>query len=112
LPVDFDAAKASALLRSYADSVEDTLEEGGITAFVPEIGTPFDPRLHRRVGKAEGSDAEVGLIALVVRSGYMDIDLERPIALAEVHVYSATEIRPALGQLPNTSTATTEEELP
>ena len=52
LPADFDAAKAADLLRSYAETIELTLESNGVITYVPDDGERFDPRLHRRVAGA------------------------------------------------------------
>jgi molecular chaperone GrpE len=88
LPGDFDADRARLLLRSYAESVELALEDGGVATFAPEKGDRFDPRMHRRVGGETSDDAEaVGRIARVRRSGYLDVDTNTPIAPAEVVLY-------------------------
>lgn len=88
LPGDFDADRARLLLRSYAESVELALEDGGVATFAPEKGDRFDPRMHRRVGGETSDDAEaVGRIARVRRSGYLDVDTNTPIAPAEVALY-------------------------
>lgn len=92
LPGDFDADRARLLLRSYAESVELTLEDGGVTTFAPDKGDRFEPRMHRRVGGETTDDPEaVGRVAQVRRSGYLDVDTNTPIAPAEVVLYvSAT----------------------
>jgi molecular chaperone GrpE len=88
LPGDFDAERARLLLRSYAESVESALEDNGVVAFAPACGTRFEPRMHRRVGGEPTDDpALAGCVALVRRSGYLDIDANSPIALAEVVVF-------------------------
>lgn len=88
LPDDFDAERARVLLRSYAESVELTLEDNGVVTFAPEAGDQFEPRLHRRVGGESTSDpALAGRIARVRRSGYLDSDANMPIAPAEVVLF-------------------------
>jgi molecular chaperone GrpE len=88
LPGDFDAGRARLLLRSYAESVELALEDGGVTTFAPETGDRFEPRMHRRVGGESTDDPEsVGRVAQVRRSGYLDVDTNIPIAPAEVMLY-------------------------
>jgi molecular chaperone GrpE len=88
LPGDFDADRARLLLRSYAESVELTLEDSGVVTFAPERGDRFEPRLHRRVGGEPTGDPEAaGRVALVRRSGYLDIDTNTPIAPAEVVLF-------------------------
>jgi molecular chaperone GrpE len=90
LPADFDAAKAADLLRSYADSIELTLDSNGVVSYTPEDGERFDPRLHRRVGGEPTDDPGLtGYIAAVRRVGYLDIEAKSPIAPAEVTVFAA-----------------------
>jgi hypothetical protein len=88
LPGDFDAERAAALLRSYAESIELTLESNGVIGYAPDSGDPFEPRLHRRVGGAAAAEpALAGRIARVQRDGYLDIEANSPIAPAEVIVF-------------------------
>lgn len=90
LPADFDAAKAAGLLRSYAESIELTLESNGVVTYAPDGGERFDPRLHRRVGGEPATDpALAGHVAGVRRDGYLDIEANSPIAPAEVTVFAA-----------------------
>lgn len=98
LPEDFDAERARLLLRSYADSVMVALEGNGVVTFVPEDGEPFDPRMHRRVGVQQAGDpGQVGRVARVRRTGYLDLEAVNPIALAEVTLFAAT---PPAGEPP------------
>ena len=56
--------------------------------FAPELGDPFDPRMHRRVGGQPPEDpALAGRIASVSRDGYLDVDSNSPLAPAEVVVF-------------------------
>ena len=88
LPADFDADRAALLLRSYAESVEITLENSGVRTFAPEPGDSFDPRMHRRVGGEPAKDpALAGRVANVVRDGYLDVDSASPLAPAKVVVF-------------------------
>ena len=90
LPDDFDADRARLLLRSYADSVELTLEDNGVVTFAPATGDQFEPRLHRRVGGESTNDPGVaGRVARVRRSGYLDSDTNMPIAPAEVVLFAS-----------------------
>jgi molecular chaperone GrpE (heat shock protein) len=92
LPADFDAAKAADLLRSYAETIELTLESNGVVTFAPDGGERFDPRLHRRVGRESTDDpALAGHVAAVRRDGYLDIEANSPIAPAEVTVFAAAK---------------------
>ena len=90
LPRDYDAERAGLLLRSYAESVELALENSGVMTFEPDLGDPFEPRMHRRVGaEPTGDPALAGRIARIRRSGYLDVDANSPIAPAEVVVFAA-----------------------
>jgi molecular chaperone GrpE len=92
LPADFDAVKAADLLRSYAETIELTLDSNGVVTFAPEGGERFDPRLHRRVGGEPTDDpALAGHVAAVRRVGYLDIEANSPIAPAEVTVFAAAK---------------------
>jgi molecular chaperone GrpE (heat shock protein) len=92
LPADFDAVKAADLLRSYAETIELTLDSNGVVTFAPEGGERFDPRLHRRVGGEPTDDpALAGHVAAVRRVGYLDIEANTPIAPAEVTVFAAAK---------------------
>lgn len=89
LPADFDAAKAAGLLRSYAETLELTLESNGVITYAPDDGDQFDPRLHRRVGGEASTDpALAGRIARVRRDGYLDIEANSSIMPAEVTVFT------------------------
>lgn len=92
LPTDFDAVKAADLLRSYAETIELTLDSNGVVTYAPEGGERFDPRLHRRVaGQPTDDPALAGHIAAVRRVGYLDIEANSPIAPAEVTVFAAVK---------------------
>jgi molecular chaperone GrpE (heat shock protein) len=92
LPADFDAAKAAGLLRSYAETIELTLESNGVITYAPDSGDPFNPRMHRRVsGEPTTDPALAGHVAGLSRDGYLDIEANSPIAPAEVTVYAVTK---------------------
>ncbi len=92
LPAEFDAAKAAALLQSYAETIEITLESNGVITYTPDAGDSFNPRLHRRVsGEPTAETALAGHIAAIRRDGYLDIEANNPIAPAEVTVYAVTK---------------------
>jgi hypothetical protein len=89
LPEDFDAAKAADLLRSYAETIELTLDSNGVVTYAPDRGERFDPRLHRRVGGEPAiNPALAGHVAAIRRDGYLDIEANSPIAPAEVTVFA------------------------
>lgn len=92
LPADFGADKAAGLLRSYAETIELTLENNGVVTYAPDSGDPFNPRLHRRVsGEPTADPAQAGHIAGIRRDGYLDIEVNSPIAPAEVTVFAVTQ---------------------
>jgi molecular chaperone GrpE len=92
LPPDYDAGLAAKLLLSFAESVDLALENNGVTSYTPGEGDIFDPRRHRRLRAAECADpAQAGLIAQVLRDGYLDIEADSPIVLAEVTVFMAVK---------------------
>jgi molecular chaperone GrpE len=91
LPADFSADKAADLLRSYAETIELTLENNGVVTYAPDSGDPFNPRLHRRISGAPTADpALAGHVAGIQRDGYLDIEANSPIAPAQVSVYAVT----------------------
>jgi molecular chaperone GrpE len=88
LPDEFDAARAQKLLRSFADSIEITLEDFGIGIYTPELGGEYDPRCHKAVSSAPTADpALVRRIADVRKDGYQDTEIGAPLTQAEVIVY-------------------------
>jgi len=89
LPADFDAAKAADLLRSYAETIELTLESHGVVTYAPGGEDRFDPRVHRRVGgEPTGDPGQAGHIAAVRRDGYLDLEANSPLVPAEVTVFA------------------------
>lgn len=90
LPEEFDAARAQKLLRSFADSIEITLEDFGVGIYTPELGGEYDPRCHKAVSSAPTADpALVRRIADVRKDGYQDTEIGAPLTQAEVIVYVA-----------------------
>lgn len=99
LPADFDAAKAADLLRSYAETIELTLESNGVVTYTPDNGEPFNPRLHRRIsGEATDDPARTGQVAAVKRDGYLDIEANSPIVPAEVTVFAVAAANSTTGE--------------
>jgi molecular chaperone GrpE (heat shock protein) len=114
LPDDFSADRATLLLRSYADSVEMLLDANGIATFSADTGDAFDPRMHRRVSGEPAADAAVaGRIAGVRKDGYLDLETGKPLAPAEVVIFtvSATETagQPAPGAEPDVTSGSAGE---
>jgi hypothetical protein len=95
LPDGFTAEQARELLRSYADTVELTLESGGVVPYAPRPADPFDFRAHRRVGTVDTADADLaGRIGGVRADGYTDTEADRPMAPAEVLLYTLRTTSP------------------
>ncbi|KAK2076312.1 hypothetical protein QBZ16_000836 [Prototheca wickerhamii] len=87
-----DRAKALKLLKSLHDGVVLTesitlklLEKEGVTRYDP-LGQPFDPNLHNAMFNvpAAAANSEPGLVAVVVKKGYLLHD--RPVRAADVGV--------------------------
>jgi len=92
LPAEFDAQKASALLESFAETVECVLADAGITLHTPEAGDPFDPRSHRKVKSEPTTDRGLdGLVASVRKAGYLDIEADSLLSPAEVILYKTSK---------------------
>jgi molecular chaperone GrpE len=90
LPADFDATRARKLLRSFADSIEITLEDFGIAACAPRAGDEFDARRHRAVTAVPSADPALARrIATVMADGYQDVQAGAPLTQAQVAVYVA-----------------------
>ena len=93
LPADFTADKAADLLRSYAETIELTLESNGVITYAPDSGDLFDPRMHRRIsGEPTDDPTQAGHVAAVKRDGYLDIEANSPIAPAEVTVFATAKL--------------------
>jgi molecular chaperone GrpE len=92
LPPDYDAEQAAKLLISFAETIDLALEDNGVASYTPGAGDPFDPRRHRRLRGADNADpAQAGLIANVLRDGYLDIEADSLIVPAEVTVFMAVK---------------------
>lgn len=87
VPADLAPEKVADLLRSFAASVELTLERGGVLVVRPEPGAAVDPNLHRVVATVPGSVEQDGTIAEVVSEGYRDALGNQVLAPAAVRVF-------------------------
>jgi molecular chaperone GrpE (heat shock protein) len=97
LPADYDATRASDLLRSYAETVSDLLEDNGVVSYAPEQDERFEPRRHRKVGDEPNDDPGRGsCVAKVRRDGYLDLATDVPLAPAQVVLFK----RPAANESP------------
>lgn len=74
------------LLVSFAHSVEQALERGGVLVVRPAVGNAFDPAQHRAVQAVRAADGEDGTVAAVVTDGYRDVVTDRTLAPAAVTV--------------------------
>jgi molecular chaperone GrpE (heat shock protein) len=85
---DYSVDEMVKLLRSFADSVEDTLLECGVGVLPHEVGAPFAPR-HQQVARiVEVDDPERdGTVAEVVQDGYTEVDGGRVVVPARVTVH-------------------------
>ncbi|HZN73968.1 MAG TPA: nucleotide exchange factor GrpE [Micromonosporaceae bacterium] len=86
---------AAELLVSFARSVEQALERGGIQVVRPAIGGAFDPAQHRVVDVLQAGEGEDGTVAEVVSDGYQDVVAGRMLAPAGVVVCRRTAQPPA-----------------
>lgn len=106
LPEQFSGAQAAALLRSYAENLELTLERGGIAVVVPPPGSPFDPSTHRAAGTVPVDDPQLtATVAEVLLDGYRDVESGRVTTPAEVRVHRWTPPEPpeVAEELPETA---------
>jgi molecular chaperone GrpE (heat shock protein) len=88
LPDETTVAQFAAMLESFASSVEQTLDRGGVLVLRPEPGTPFDPSRQRAVDVLPASSPEWdGKVAEVVGDGYLDTTVDRALAPARVRVH-------------------------
>jgi molecular chaperone GrpE (heat shock protein) len=88
LPATFDAEAARGLLRSYAASLELSLERGGVNVMVPALGAAFDPSTQRATGTVPATDPEQeATVAEVVLDGYHDVETGRTVVPAAVRIH-------------------------
>lgn len=88
MPDEVTSDRMVQLLESYAQSVEQTLERGGVAPIRPQAGEPFDGRKHRPSDVVEAIEpAADGRIAGVLADGYEDTDSGRILTPATVQVY-------------------------
>ena len=92
MPAEVAGDRMVRLLESYAQSVEQTLERGGVAPIRPQPGEPFDGKKHRPSDVVEATEpAAHGRIAVVLADGYEDTDSGRVLTPATVRVYRWTE---------------------
>nr|WP_221381711.1 nucleotide exchange factor GrpE [Actinoplanes polyasparticus] len=87
-----DAGEVAGLLGSYAQSLELTLERGGVAPIRPAAGDAFDPARHRPDGVLPAPRPEDhDRIAAVLSDGYLDTTSGRALTPATVRVHRWTE---------------------
>jgi molecular chaperone GrpE len=92
IPADITAAAMAALLRSYAQETELSLERGGVAVLSPAPGDPFDASRHRpqAVLPAPGPEADA-TVAETLADGYLETVTGRVLAPATVSVFRWTK---------------------
>ena len=97
VPGEMSGDAVGALLRSYAHSVELTLERGGVEVLHPAPGDPFDAARHRPQAvlpapgpEADGTVAD-GTVADVLADGYFETVTGRVLTPATVRVRRWTQ---------------------
>ncbi|MBU2668236.1 nucleotide exchange factor GrpE [Actinoplanes bogorensis] len=92
VPAGVTADQVAGLLDSFAQSVELTLERGGVGAIRPVPGDRFDGTRHRPAAVLPASRPdEDGCIADVLSDGYLDTTSGRVLTPATVRVHRWTE---------------------
>src|SRR4029450_5323470 len=82
------SAQVTALLGSFAHSIEQALARGGVEVLRPEVGSPFDGSCQRLAGAVLAPRAELdGTVAEVLSDGYLDTTVDRAVTRATVRVY-------------------------
>jgi len=89
-----DTAVPGELLISFAHSVAQALERGGVLVVRPAAGEVFDPAQHRAADVMQSDDAEDGTIAEVLSDGYRDVVADRMLAPAAVVVFRRPPVVP------------------
>jgi molecular chaperone GrpE len=88
LPDGIGADAVAALLRSYAHSVELTLERGGVETLHPAPGDVLDPARHRPQAVLPAPEpAADGTVAGVIADGYRETVTDRVLTPATVQVF-------------------------
>jgi molecular chaperone GrpE (heat shock protein) len=88
LPSTITAGAVAELLQSFAYSVEQTLERGGVAVIRPRAGEAFDPDSQRAVQVLAAPSPELdSTVADVVADGYHDDVAGRTLLPATVRVY-------------------------
>ena len=88
LPDEMPGARIGELLASFAQSVELTLERGGVVVLRPTPGEPFDPSTQRAVEVVSTSVAgQDSMVAEVLADGYQDTVSNRILMPTSVKVF-------------------------
>jgi molecular chaperone GrpE len=94
LPTGLTTAQGAELLRSYADSVNESLERCGVEVLPTAVGTPFVPGQQQIAGVVEVSDPELdGTVVEVVRDGYVEVDGGKVVAPARIKLGRTSSVK-------------------
>ncbi len=108
LPEQMTGRQVAEILRSFAYSLELSLQRGGVEIIVPPPGAAVDPVRHRITAMLSTSDQVLdATIATVAMDGYFDTVSDRVTTPAEVHVHRWIAAPAAAGQ-PESSDLTKE----
>ena len=92
VPGEMDGDAVGALLRSYAHSVELTLERGGVEVLHPAPGDRFDAARHRPQAVLPAPEPEAdGTVADVLADGYFETTTDRVLTPAAVRLRRWTQ---------------------
>jgi len=104
LPTELATTRYSELLRSYADSVGESLERCGIAVLPTEIGSPFVPGRQQVAQVVDVADIELdGTVTEVVRDGYVEVDGGKVVSPARIKLGRAQSVKESGGESPNTT---------
>lgn len=88
VPADISADAVAALLRSYAQEAELTLERGGVAVLHPAPGDAFDPgRMRPQSVQAAPGPEQDGTVAELIADGYFETVTQKVLSPATVKVY-------------------------
>lgn len=90
LPADATVERFTELLRSYADTVEESLDRCGVAVLPAAVGAAFEPGRQQVVGVVEVAEPELdGTIAVVVQDGYAEVDGGKVVAPTRITLHRA-----------------------
>ncbi len=88
LPEQMSGPQVAAVLRSFAYSLELSLQRGGVDVIAPAIGSAVDPVRHRVTATLATTDQTLdATVAEVIMDGYFDTAAERTTTPAQVQAH-------------------------